>query len=256
MINYIFSFWILNLTFITSFYSGFAQKKPQFSVIGFYTTTVERDHVDFANNALKYISDLAVKDNFVFDTTTNWGNTDSAFLSHYNLVLWINEFPHTEEQRRAFEKYMENGGGWIGFHVSGYNDKTTNWPWFVDFMCGAVFYNNNWPPLAAKLVVDVRNHPVTKHVPSTFIWPINEWYGWKPSPRLSQNAEVLVTLDSSNYPLGKKNLIRSGDIPVVWTNKKYRMLYMNMGHGDLVLSDSSLNRLIEDAILWVGRRKK
>jgi hypothetical protein len=47
---------------------------------------------------------------------------------------------------RAFEKFINNGGAWLGFHVSAYNDKDTKWPWFVDFLGGGVFYNNNWPP--------------------------------------------------------------------------------------------------------------
>ena len=71
----------------------------------------------------------------------------------------------TQAQRDAFEKYMENGGGWLGFHVAGYNDRTTNWPWFVNFLGGAVFYKNNWPPLPAKLTIDDTSHPVTKGLP-------------------------------------------------------------------------------------------
>ena len=233
--------------------SSFAQKN--FRVLAFYTTTVERDHVDFAEDAIKYFKTLSSEKNFTFDTTTNWANMNKTFLSPYQVVLWINEFPHTEEQRRAFEIYMEHGGAWLGFHVSGYNDKDTHWPWFVDFMGGAVFRNNNWPPLAAKLRVDNRKHPVTKHMPASFTSPINEWYQWKPSPRLNKDVVVLVTLDSSNYPLGKKNLLREGDVPVVWTNTRYKMLYMNMGHGDKVLTDPLQNRMIADALMWLGGRR-
>ena len=53
---------------------------------------------------------------------------------------------------------MEGGGAWLGFHVSGYNDRTTHWPWFVRFFGDAVFYNNSWPPLPAKLIVDDNKH--------------------------------------------------------------------------------------------------
>ena len=225
---------------------------PAFRAIAFYTTTVESDHVDFANDAIKFYSDLAARKHFVFDTTTNWGNINDEFLKNYQLVIWLNEFPQNQQQRTAFEKYMAGGGAWLGFHVSAYNDQSTKWPWFVQFLGGAVFYDNNWPPLPAKLIVDDNTHPVTRRMPGSYIAPINEWYGWRPSPRLSKDVKVLITLDPANYPLGKKDLIRSGDIPVVWTNTRYRMLYMNMGHGDKNFDSPLQNKLFEDAILWLG----
>jgi type 1 glutamine amidotransferase len=144
---------------------------------------------------------------------------------------------------------MVGGGGWLGFHIAGYNDKDTQWPWFVQFFGDAVFYSNNWPALPAKLTVDDRTHPVTRNMPASFVSPTNEWYFWKPSPRLNKDIKVLLTLDPSNYPLGKKDILTQGDLPVVWTNTRYRMLYMNMGHGPEVMSDATQNKLITDGLL-------
>jgi type 1 glutamine amidotransferase len=111
------------------------------------------------------------------------------------------------------------------------------------------------PPLPATLTVDDKSHPIARHIPETFLSPSNEWYIWKPSPRLNKNVKVLLTLSPSNYPLGLKDVVAGGDLPVVWTNTRYRMLYMNMGHGDKIFSDPVQNRLFEDAILWVGSKK-
>jgi uncharacterized protein len=168
--------------------------------------------------------------------------------------LWLNDFPKTAPQRSAFEHYMTHGGAWMGFHVAGYNDAYTKWPWFVNFFGGAVFYNNNWPPLPAAMIVDDRNNPVTKDLPQRYIAPINEWYGWRPNPRLNKDVKVLVTLDTANYPLGKKDILRTGDIPVVWTNTKYKMLYMNMGHGDHIFTSDLQNTIFRNAILWLGQK--
>jgi len=44
---------------------------------------------------------------------------------------------------------------------------------------------------------------------------------------------------------------QDGDIPVVWTNTRYRMIYMNMGHGDKVFTSPLQNQLIENEILWL-----
>ena len=141
----------------------------------------------------------------------------------------------------------------MGFHVAAYNDKTTRWPWFVDFVGGAIFHTNNWPPQPARLLVDDTAHIVTKHIPPALVSPTNEWYQWKPSPRENKHVKVLLTLDPLNYPLGIKDIIKGGDTPVVWTNTQYRMIYLNMGHGDAVMSDALQNSLITNALLWVGK---
>lgn len=239
-------------------FSGFSIKAqtPKFKVLAFYSTDVEGDHVAFAKDAIHFFDSVAQKRNFVFDTTTNWGLTNDTVLKKYDVIMWINEFPHTEDERKAFERYMDNGGAWMGFHVSAYNDKDTHWPWEVNFLGGAVFQSNNWPPLAAKLIVDDNTHPVTKGLPENYVAPISEWYGWKPSPRLNKDVKVLVTLDPANQPFGKKDLIQQGDIPVVWTNTKYRMIYFNMGHGDQVLTDPVYqNKMIVNGLLWVAKKK-
>ena len=223
-----------------------------FKILAFYSNIVEQDHIDFSKNAIDFYKNNSIRYNYIFDTTNDWEKIRQTDLQSYKLIIWLNDFPHTEEQRKSFENFMENGGAWLGFHVSGYNDKDTKWPWFVNFLGGAIFYNNNWPPLPAWLIVDDNKHPVTARLPKKYLAPINEWYGWQPNPRLNKNVKVLLTLDPLNYPLGKKDIIRQGDIPVVWTNKKYKMIYMNMGHGDQIFKSSIQNKLFVDAILWLA----
>jgi YVTN family beta-propeller protein len=246
-------FLALLLFLVPMFPSGstFGQQSS-FKVLAFYSTKVEPDHVLFAEGALKFFSGLAAKNNFTFDSTSNWDDMNDFNLGKYQVVVWLNDEPSKAGQRRAFQQYIENGGAWLGFHVAAYNDKDSSWPWFVDFLGGGVFHTNSWPPLPAKLTVDDRSHPATIHLPGGFLSPDNEWYIWKPSPRLNKSVRVLVTLDPSNYPIGFKDVLTSGDVPVVWTNTKYKMLYMNMGHGDKIFASPIQNRLIEDATLWLG----
>jgi uncharacterized protein len=241
--------------FLCVFAAGATAQKPQFRALAFYSTNVELAHVRTGNEGLAFFRDLAAKDNFVFDTTTDWDKLNDDDLKSYQLILWINDFPHTPAQRAAFEKYMEHGGGWLGLHIAGYNDESTKWPWFVDFLGGAVFYTNNWPIQKARMLVDDRTHPVTAGMPESYVAPSNEWYQWKPSPRLNKNVRVLVTLDPLNYPIGVKDVITQGDMPIVWTNTKYRMVYMNMGHGENVFGDPTQNKLFANAILWLGKKK-
>ncbi len=249
-------FLALLLSLVPTFPStGVFGQQPSFKILAFYSTKVEPDHVLFAEGALKFFSGLSARNNFTFDSTNNWDDMNDFNLAKYQVVVWLNDEPSKSGQRRAFQQYIENGGAWLGFHVAAYNDTDSNWPWFVDFLGGGVFHINSWPPLPAKLTVDDRSHPVTTHLPASFQSPDNEWYIWKPSPRLNRNVRVLVTLDPSNYPIGFKDVLTSGDLPVVWTNTKYKMLYMNMGHGDKIFASPIQNKLIEDATLWLGASK-
>jgi type 1 glutamine amidotransferase len=243
------------LALAASSFTAHAQQQVTFHVLAFYSENVEHDHVDFAHQAIRFYSAAAQRDHFEFASTTNWDDLNPTNLAHYQLILWLDDFPHTPQQRTAFENYMTHGGGWLGFHIAAYNDSDTHWPWFVEFLCGGVFYGNNWPPLPATLTVDDSNHPIAKHIPESFVSPSNEWYIWKPSPRQNKDVKVLLTLSPSNYPLGLKDVVAGGDLPVVWTNTRYRMLYMNMGHGDRIFTSELQNRLLEDAILWVGTTK-
>ena len=139
----------------------------------------------------------------------------------------------------------------MGFHAAAYNDRNTHWPWFVDFLGGGVFYCNNWPPQPVLVETDTEEHPVTKSLPHEFVVPASEWYMWNPGPRENPDVEVLVSISQKMLPLGIKDIIMFGDLPIVWTNKKYRMVYLNMGHGDETFIDATQNLLLVNAFRWV-----
>lgn len=232
--------------------AGPARWFPRFKVLAFYNKQVEEAHVEFAHDAMKFFKDATIGDGFVCDTTSNMNDMNEEKLRNYHLVISLNDLPaHSREQRAAFEKYMKNGGGWMGFHVSNFNAEGFDWQWFLDFIGGGVFYRNNWPPMPAKLVVDDPSHPVVKGMPASYISPMNEWYQWKPSPRERKDIKVLLTLSPENYPLGLKDIIPGGDLPVVWTNTNYRMIYLNMGHGNRIFVDPTQNYLFFNALRWV-----
>jgi uncharacterized protein len=231
---------------------AYAQTAAPTRVLLFFTLNGEADHVLFATNALQFFAETADKCDFRVDATSNWADLNDENLKQYKLVVWLNGAPPAAQQS-AFQRYMEGGGAWLGFHVAAYFDRGSRWTWFREFMGGGAFGVNNWPPLPAKLIVDDPANPVTQSLPRTFIAPINEWYSWRPSPRLDPNIRVLLTLDPSQYPLGIKGLItdKDPDVPVVWSNTKFKMLYMNMGHGDKIFTSPTQNRLFEDGILWL-----
>ena len=231
-------------------------KAPRFKALIYYTQHAEEAHVQFAEQATTFFKKLNYGDGFVLDITTDFSKYPYEKLKEYNVIIMLNTSPNTKAERDAFEQYMENGGGWVGFHAAAYNDKNTHWPWFVKFLGGGVFYCNNWPPQPVLVEVDNEEHPVTKNLPASFVAPASEWYQWTPSPRQNKDVEVLLSLSPKNYPLGIKDVVNFGDFPIAWSNKNYRMIYLNMGHGDEEFIDGTQNLLLVNAFRWVVSKDK
>jgi type 1 glutamine amidotransferase len=228
-----------------------ARAVPLFKVVGFYSDTVEGDHAAYAHAAIQFYKKLAVQKNFQFDSTKDWKNNCTyAFMSQYNVVLWLDLFCYTTAQQADFQKYIENGGAWMGFHASGYYDNSMTWPWENQvFIEQGNYCANNWPPASFKLITDDQTHPATLRLPKKWNGPINEYYQFCPSPRTKSDLKILVSIDPTALTFGTGT-----DCPIIWTNTKFsRMIYSNIGHGALAIgTDSNYTNLLTDAIMWLG----
>ncbi len=235
-------------------YAANYARGPRFKALVCYEPHAEEAHVQFDKQAINFFHKLTYGQGFIMDVTKSLEGYSYERLKEYSVVIMLNAAPAGDKQRHAFEQYMENGGGWIGFHASAYNDKNTHWPWLNRFLGCGPFYCNNWPPQCALAVCDRRNHPVTKNLPKSFVLPPSEFYQWQPSPRKNKDVEVLMSLSKKNYPFGIKDVVKFGDFPIVWTNKRYRMIYLNMGHGDEEFIGTEQNLLLVNAFRWVVSR--
>ncbi len=268
---------VISMIFILSVFTGkinYAQTgNPQFKVIAFYTAKNDQAHISFVHEANRWFPGIARKYNFSYDSTNNWNNLNTEFLSHYQVVLFLDTRPDSLPQREAFQKYMENGGAWIGFHFAGFaltpSDYPQNWDWYHNQFIGAGQYKGNtWRPTSAILRVEDSTHPATRRLPHTFKSSPNEWYSWEKDLRKNPDIKILLSIDSTSFPLGTGpklyEIWHSGYYPVVWTNRKYKMLYVNMGHNDIdyehktnkelsfQFDNEIQDRFIIDALLWLG----
>jgi hypothetical protein len=220
---------------------------------------------------------MAAEHGFTYDSTTNWENLNAGFLANYQVVLFLDTRPDMPANREAFRKYMENGGGWMGFHFAGFaltpSQFPQNWDWYHNAFLGAGSYvGNTWRPTSAILRVEDVRHPATRDLPETFKSSPNEWYKWTADLRTNRDIKILVSIDPASFPLGTgpkpHEIWRSGYYPVVWTNQKYRMIYFNMGHNDIdyenktnrelsfTFENEVQNKLILNALEWLGTGQK
>jgi len=250
-----------------------AQPLAQFHAIAFYTGKNDQAHISFVREANQWFPKMAKQFNFTYDSTTNWADLNSEVLARYQVVLFLDTRPEAPSQREAFRKYMDNGGAWMGFHFAGFaltpSAYPQNWDWYHNEFLGVGSYvGNTWRPTSAILRVEDSKHPATSHLPATFKSAPNEWYKWSNDLRANTNIQILLSIDPASFPLGTgpkpHEIWHEGYYPVAWTNKRYRMLYFNMGHNDMdyehktgkelsfTFENETQNRLILDSLLWLG----
>ncbi len=134
-----------------------AQKQhSNFKVIAFYTAKNDQAHISFVHEANRWFPQVAAKYHFVYDSTNNWNNLNTNFLSNYDVVLFLDTRPEDSAQRMAFEQYMKNGGAWIGFHFAGFaltpSAYPQNWDWYHnEFLGSGSYVSNTWRPTSAIL---------------------------------------------------------------------------------------------------------
>ena len=256
------------------------KKEKPFHVIAFFTGKADLAHISYVHEANQWFCKMAKQYRFTYDSTNNWNNLNDTFLAHYQVVLFLDTRPEKEDQRIAFEKYMKNGGAWMGFHFAAFamdeSGVKDNWHWYHDEFLGSGRYvSNTWRPASAVLRVEDKKHPAMKGLPATFTSQPNEWYRWSNDLRQNPDIDILLVIDSSSFPLGtgpkQSEIWQSGYYPVAWSNKKYKMIYVNMGHNDMdyehkydntnrtlsyTFDNKMQDQFIISSLLWLGGRDR
>jgi GH18 family chitinase len=247
--------------------------KPLFRVLAFYTGKQDQAHISFDKEANQWFSNTARENGFSYESTTDWTRLNSEVLSNIQVVVFLDTRPEAQEQRQAFEDYMKRGGAWLGFHFAAFaltpSAVPQNWDWYhQEFLGTGAYAGNTWRPTSAILRAENRSHPVMKDMPETFKASPNEWYKWENDLRKNPDIQILYSIDPASFPLGTgpkaHEIWHAGDYPMVWTHKKYRMVYVNMGHNDIdyenktnrelssTFSSPDQNHLILNCLLWLG----
>jgi hypothetical protein len=255
--------------------AGFSvQAATPIKVIAFYSDKaatgkgylgIDPAHINFAHESNGFFPRFAATNGFTYDSTMDWTKVgDSAFLSQYNVAMWLDDQPGTAAEMTGFRKWMGRGGALICFHVCAYWDNSmTAWPWYFDSLIGTGSFNNNtWLPTSATLHVEDTSLPVTKGLPATFTSPVNEFYSF--TKDVSKNANIKVLCKIGAFPVGTQSVWTSCYYPIIWANTKWKCLYDNCGHNNMnyatnqgtsatwATSNATHTQLILNALRWLA----
>jgi hypothetical protein len=243
-----------------------AQAAPAFKVIAFYDGTYDAAHISFVHEANAWFPQNAAQNGFSYTSTNDWSQLNTANLANYQVVMFLDNYPQTAAEQSAFQTYMNNGGGWIGFHVSAYNDAVpSDWSWYHNTFLGTgTFKSNSWGPTSETLKIEDPNHPATAGLPATITSSVSEWYSWQNDLRQNPDIDILASMDQSTFPIGTDpaQTWYSGYYPIVWTNRNYRMVYNNFGHNAMdyatnttlssTFASAQQNQLLIQEIRWAA----
>jgi type 1 glutamine amidotransferase len=249
--------------------SGGAGQCKQVEVVAFYTPDPDmhdRAHAAYARHANTWFPQTAADQRFfTYESTTDWTRLKTMKPAPGRVIMFLDNYPPDADEQAGFQSYVENGGGWIGCHVSAYNDDSSHWDWYFNEFLGCGHFNDNtWSPTPARLDVLDSNHPFSKGLGSSFESAPSEWYSWVVDLRTKSNIKILLAVDPTSFPLGTdpNQSWYSGYYPIAWTNTKYNMLYLNMGHEQMDYStDTPLsstfdsptqNKMYANAFRWLG----
>ncbi|MDT7782577.1 MAG: hypothetical protein QOF58_996 [Pseudonocardiales bacterium] len=244
--------------------TGAAQAVP-FKVLGFYSGTFDAAHIAFVNEANPWLTRAAQENGFTYEATNNWSRLSSLTPAQAQVVLFLDDQPQNAAQRSGFQRYMESGGGFFGFHVSAFTQNANEWSWYHNTFLGkGNFVSNTWGPTTAVLKVETRTHPSTLRLPDKFTSSVSEWYSWSRDLRTNPDIQILASVDPSSFPLGTdpNQQWRSGYYPIMWTNKNFKMIYANFGHNAMdypnnrplssTFASQTQNNFLIDSLLWLG----
>ncbi|MCE7039344.1 ThuA domain-containing protein [Dyadobacter sp. CY312] len=251
-------------------------QNTKFKVLAFYTGKNDAAHISFVTEANDWFTRIGKVHKFSYEATSDWAMLNTSYIQNYDVLIFLDTRPESPDQRIAFENYMKNGGGWLGFHFSAFclanSSFPNNWDWYHNIFLGSGQYKSNtWRPTSATLRIENKNHPALQGIPDIFTATPNEWYRWENDLRKNADIKILAYIDPSSFPLGTgpkpHEIWHSGDYPVVWTNRNYKMVYFNMGHNDIdyeggtnrslsqTFSNEIQDKLIISSLLWIAQKQ-
>lgn len=216
--------------------------------------------VPSVNAAHAAIVALAAREGWSLFSTDKAGAMHPSVLRRFDVVVWNNNSGDmlTLSQRKAFRRFIENGGGYVGIHGAA-GDPAYFWDWYADTLVGARFIGHPMDPQFqdARIVVSPNATGIDAGLPRE--WTMNdEWYSFDRSPR-TNGATVIASLDERSYRPGSAgyggpSLAMGDDHPIAWSRcvGRGRAFYSAIGHRPETYAEAHHVRLLAQAVRWAA----
>lgn len=202
---------------------------------------------DSISDGVQMFKELSKKHRFGLSWTADAAIfDDTERLEKMDVVVFFNTSGDilNDSQKKAFQEYIRGGGNFVGIHGASFT--MMDWPWYIDLLGGV--WNHHPGRHTAAVNVQDKNHPATAHLPSTWI-VTDEWYNFD---KLSDNINVLLTVDEGTYPGGEMPEYH----PIAWYQDDFeggRSFFTLLGHTQEVYNDPWFRQHILGALWWAAK---
>lgn len=220
-----------------------------------YTRNYTKDGKGYVHDniasSVAAIRKMGAENGFGVDATDAPVFFTDATLKQYKAIVFSNsnnEAFSNDNQREAFKRFIEAGGGFVGIHSASGSERS--WPYFWSVVGGSFLYH----PKFQKFTIRVADtgHASTKDLPATFEWD-DECYHLQylnPDlhPLLVTDPTKLDDNQRAKHPFG----LVGNSLPLAWTLRTGggRQFYTSLGHTKESYSNPILYRHILGGILW------
>ncbi len=225
-----------------------------------FSKTAGFRHEEAIPAARASVEAIAARRGWAVLATENAAVFNDAQLAVFDVIVGNNITGDnwTAEQKQAFVRWSEGGGGFVGVHGAA-GTRYRYWNWYTDVLLGGGRFVGH-PALPqfqeATVVVEDRDHPIMAGFGKTLVHT-DEWYTFEQSAR-DAGSHVLARLDESTYvPEAFFQDLRMGDDhPIIWLACPGlgRSFYSALGHTAATYALPEHERMLEAAISWAADR--
>lgn len=210
-----------------------------FSVLVFSKTTGFRH--DSIPNGIAMIQQLGADHEFAVEASEDSSLFNDGDLANFQAVVFLSTTGTIldSNQRSAFERYIQNGGGFVGIHSA--TDTEYEWDWYGQLV--GTYFRSHPDIQAATVVIEDPRHPSTVSLPTLWM-RTDEWYNFQSNPR--GRVHVLAVMDESTYNGGNM-----GDHPISWCHDfdGGRAWYTALGHTEESYGEADFQQHVLGGIL-------
>lgn len=201
------------------------------------------------------IRQLAATNGFQVDVSDDPRTFMPETLRQYRALIFSNsnnEAFENDEQREAFKKFIQGGGGFVGIHSASGSER--QWPYYWAVLGGK--FKRHAPLQKFEITVIDRTHPATRHLGATWPWEDEFYYLDHLNPRihvlLAGDLTGLKDNAKTNYP----GVVFGDCFPLAWCQEfdGGREFYTSLGHKVEHYRDPVFRQHILGGILWVLNR--
>ena len=202
-------------------------------------------------NSVAMLKELGKENGILVDVSDDPNQFTDENLAKYNVLVFSNtnnEAFDNESQRKAFQKFIQNGGGFVGIHSSCASER--DWPWYWALVGAKFVRHPKLQPFDIKIID--HNHPSTSFLPDVWKWEDECYY----LDHFFPDINVLLAADLTRVEDEKKAEYPGdafGDLlPLAWYHEfdGGRQWYTALGHKPEHYQDENFKKHILGGILW------